>query len=211
LQKAIDLNPAATAAYQLLSFYHVICGHKEKALETMEDAVKHDPLSPLVNHYLGSMYVFNERYVEAIRCAEQLIEMNPNMRAAIELKAWATGMKGDWQSALELFREVHKLTNHPLKGLMGMGYAFAKVGDTASALDCVHKIEQRQREDPDVTLDGDMIGIWYALGDFDKTFFYIEQCIAKRTTPPALFLEYPAFKELRADPRYHKMRNLQGL
>lgn len=211
LQKAISLNPAATAAYQLMSFYYVICGDKEKALETMENAVKHDPLSPLVNHYLGSMYVFNGRYVEAIRCADQLIEINPGMRAALELKAWATGMNGDWQGALELFREVHRLTNHPLKGLMGMGYAFAKIGDRASALDCVRKIEQRQVEDQDVVLDGDLIGISYALGDFDKTFYYIEQCIQKRTIPPALFLEYPAFNELRADPRYRKMRNLQGL
>jgi adenylate cyclase len=211
LQKAIDLNPAATSAYQLLSVYHVISGHKEQALAIMEDAVKHDPLSPQINHYLGSMYVFNGRYADAIQCADQLIEMNPGMRAAIEMKAWATGMSGDWNAALTLFREVHRLTNHPLKGLMGLGYAFAKVGDTASAMECIHKIEQRQRESPDIVLDGDLVGIWYALGDFDKTFHYIEQCIMKRTTPPALFLEYPTFEELRSDSRYSKIRRLQGL
>jgi tetratricopeptide (TPR) repeat protein len=211
LQKAIDLNPAATSAYQLLSVYHVISGHKEQALAIMEDAVKHDPLSPQINHYLGSMYVFNGRYADAIQCADQLIEMNPGMRAAIEMKAWATGMSGDWNTALTLFREVHRLTNHPLKGLMGLGYAFAKVGDTASAMECINKIEQRQRESPDIVLDGDLVGIWYALGDFDKTFHYIEQCIMKRTTPPALFLEYPTFEELRSDSRYSKIRRLQGL
>jgi adenylate cyclase len=211
LQKAIELNPAATSAYQLMSFYYVIHGQREKALSIMEEAVKHDPLSRHVNHYLGTMYVFNSRFAEAIRCADQLIEMDPNMRAAIELKAWATGMGGDWQKALELFREVHRLTNHPLKGLMGMGYAFAKVGDTKSAMECVQKIEQRQDENPDIVLDADLVGIWYALGDYDKTFYYIEQCVKKRMSPPALFLEYPAFEGLRSDPRYNEVKVLQGI
>jgi tetratricopeptide (TPR) repeat protein len=172
----------------------------------MEDAVKIDPLSPIVNHYLGTMYVFNERFEDGIRCADHLIEMEPNMRAAIELKAWAIGMRGNWEQALELFKVVHRLTNHPLKGLMGVGYSYAMLGEKEKAMECVVKIEQRQRESPDVVLDGDLVGLWYALGDYDKVFYYIDQCIIKRTSPPTLFLEYPAFKALRKDPRYDQVK-----
>ncbi len=211
LTRALELNPAAISGYQLLAFYHVIGGHKARALAVMEAAVKHDPLSPRVNHYLGSMYVFNERYDEAIRCADQLIEMDPTMRAAIEMKAWATGMRGDWKKALTLFEEVHRLTNHPLKGLMGVGYASAMIGRREIALECVNKIEQRQRESPDVVLDGDLVGIWFALGNYDKAFYYIEQLIEKRTSPPTMFLEYPAFAPLRMDPRYQRIKQLQGI
>lgn len=206
LQKAIDLNPAAITAYNQLAFYYVITGDKQKALAVMEVASRLDPLSPFVNHQLANMYVLVERYDEAIAIAEKLLEMNPIMRAALDLKAWALVMKGEIGQALQIFKEVHRLANHPLKALMGMGYCYAILGDRQKALDCVAKIEQRQREEPDAVLDGDLIGIWYGLGDYDKVFFYINECIRKRISPPTFFLEYPPFKALKKDVRYEEVK-----
>jgi TolB-like protein/Tfp pilus assembly protein PilF len=205
LQKAIQLNPAATPAYQLLAFYYIMTGQKYEAVKIMEEAVRVDPLSPIMNHALGNMYIFAERYDDAIRQSDKLLEMHPQMRSSIELKAWGVGMKGDWQGALELFKEVHRLTNHPLKGLMGLGYAWAKVGEPEQSMACIRKIEQRQVEEPEAVLDADLVGIWYALGDMDKVFYHISQCVAKRTAPVNFFLEYPVFKTLKSDPRYRQL------
>lgn len=202
LQRAIHLNPTATIAYQLLSFYHIVAGDKKKAVSIMEEAIKLDPLSPVIVHHLGNMYVFNGRYDEAIQQADKLLALDPTMRISIELKAWSIGMKGEWENALPLFQEIHRLTNHPLKGLMGLGFAYAKLGDREKALECVRKIEQRRVEEPDVIVDGDLIGIWYALGDLDKTFYHIDQNMKQRTAPPGIFLEYPIFRQLREDSRY---------
>lgn len=209
LQKAIQLNPGVTSAYQLLAFYNIIMGTKEEAVKLMEHAVELDPLSPIMNNFLGNTYVFSARYNDAIRQADKLLEMNPQMRAAIELKAWAIGMSGDWKKALELFEEVHKLTNHPLKGLMGVGYASAKLGMSEKALECVAKIEQRQSEDPEAVVDADLVGIWFALGDMDKVFYHIKQCVEKRTVPVGFFLEYPPFEGLKKDPRYLALKESQ--
>jgi adenylate cyclase len=206
LQKAIKLNPSATAAYQLLGFYYIIMGQKEEAIAILEEGVRIDPLSPIVNQFLGNAYIFAERYDDAIRQADMLLEMNPEMRISIELKAWATGMKGDWKKALELFKEVHRLTNHPLKGLMGVGYAYAILGETEKALECVEKLERRQREDPNSVVDADLVGIWYALGDMDKVFYHISQCVEKRTAPVDYFLQYPVFKGLANDDRYAQLK-----
>lgn len=206
LQKAIQLNPAVTSAYRLLGYYYIVTGQRGEAVKIMEEAVKHDPLSPFVNQYLGNIYVFAERYDDAIRQADKLLEIDPKLRIAIELKAWSAGMKGDWNESLKLFEEVHRLTNHPLKGLMGVGYASAKLGLKERALECIQKIEQRQREDPDSVVDGDLVGIWYALGNLDKVFYHINQCVIKRSAPVNFFLEYPVFKELKKDPRYQELR-----
>lgn len=205
LQKAIKINPGVTSAYQMLAFYYVIVGQKENAVSVMEKAVKLDPLSPIINQFLGNTYIFSERYDDAIRQADMLLEMNPEMRISIELKAWATGMKGDWKKALELFEEVHRLTNHPLKGLMGVGYAYAMLGLKDKALACIEKLERRQREDPDSVIDADLVGIWFALGDMDKAFYHISQCVKKRIVPVNYFLEYPVFKGLAKDPRFAEM------
>jgi TolB-like protein/Tfp pilus assembly protein PilF len=202
LQRAIQLNPAATAAYELLGFYYIIKGQKENAVETLETAERFDPLSPIITQALGNVYVFAERYDDAIRQADKLLEINPGMRAPIEMKAWSIGMKGDWTAASKLFEEVHRLTKHPLKGLMGLGFSYGILGQRDKAMECIQKMEQRQAEEPDSVIDADLAAVWYGLGDLDKTFYYINQCIDKRMGPVNHFLEYPAYRGIKNDPRY---------
>ena len=205
LQKGRQINPNVTSANQLLGFYYIMNGKKEEAIQIMEEAVRLDPLSPIMNHHLGNVYVFAERYEEAIRQADKLLEIDPQMRSTIELKGWATGMNGDWHGALKLFEEVHRLTNHPLKGLMGLGYAHAKLGNIDKAMECIQKLEQRHVDEPESVVDGDLVAVWLAVGNIDKVFYHIRQCIEKRTAPINFFLQYPAFKELRNDPRYEEL------
>ena len=177
----------------------------------MEEAVRLDPLSSAMNHFLGNVYIFNERYDDVIRQADKLLEMDPNLRSAIELKGWATGFKENWEEALKLFEEVYRLTGHPLKGLMPMGFAYGMLGQKEEAMECIRKIEQRQLEDPNSVVDNDLSAIWFTLGDYDKMFYHIEQAIEKRTAPIAFFLEYPLFKKIKSDPRFKEVREKAGL
>lgn len=206
LHKVIELNPGAISAYKMLGYYYITIGQKEQAVKMLEEAAKIDPLSPGVNQSLGNMYIFVERFDDALNQAEKVLEIAPEMRGGIELKAWATGMKGDWNTALELFREVHRLTNHPLKGLMGVGYSLGKLGRKDEAIEVIDKIEEWQRNEPEVVLDGDLAGIWFAVGDYDKVFYHINRCIERRASPVNFFLEYPGFEALKKDPRYWALK-----
>ncbi len=202
ITEAIRLNPGAVNAYDLLSFYYIVTGQKEKALTTLEEAVQLDPLSPILILSLGNAYIMNDRFDEAIEQADKLLYMHPRMRACIEMKGWATGMKGDWKASLPLFEEVHRLTNHPLKGLMGLCFAYAKLGEKEKAMECIRKMEQRQAEEPDAIVDADLAASWFALGDMDRSFYYLNQCIDKKMGPVEFFLEYPAYRGVKDDPRY---------
>ena len=205
LQQALKLNPGAVEAMDILGFYYVIVGQKEKALQTLLEAEKLDPLSPVIMQSLGNMYVINNLYDEAIAQADKIIYLHPRMRAAIESKGWATGMKGDWSAALPLFEEVHRLTNHPLKGLMGLSFAYGKLGQTEKTMECIRKMEQRQQEEPNAVIDADLASAWYALGNLDKTFYHLEQCIIKRMGPVIFFMEYPILRGIKDDPRYKQL------
>jgi TolB-like protein/tetratricopeptide (TPR) repeat protein len=211
LQKAIEINPGATEAYESLAFYHVMMGDKKKALELMEEAVRLDPLSPGVNHFLGSVYIFNEQYDDAMRQADKLLEMDPGLRSAVELKGWANGFKNNWEEAIKFFKEVHRLTGHPLKGLMPLGFAYGMLGRKEEAMECIKKIEQRQAEDPNSVVDTDLSAVWFSVGDYDKMFYYLERAIEKRTAPIAFFLEYPLFRNVTQDPRFAEIRKKAGL
>jgi tetratricopeptide (TPR) repeat protein len=143
--------------------------------------------------------------------ADKLLEINPELRSAIELKAWSTGMRGNWEEAVRLFEEVHRLTNHPLKGLMGLSVAHGKLGHRDKVLSCIEKMEQRQREEPDSVIDAELACAWFVLGDLDKTFYHLNQCVDKRIGPMAYFLEYPEYESIKTDPRYWDIRRRMGL
>src|SRR4030095_2402108 len=66
LQKAVSLNPGAIDAYVLLGFYYVMAGKGKEAVELMEKAERLDPLSPTIISSLGNMYMFAERFDDAI-------------------------------------------------------------------------------------------------------------------------------------------------
>ena len=201
LQKAMQLNPASIEPYRMLGYYYVVVGKKDEAVKVLEKALEIDPLSTVVNNYLGEAYIMANRYEDAYRIAEKQLEINPTMRVAIESKGWCVGMKGNWKKALELFQEVHRLANHPLKGLAPIGYAYAKLGQREKAMEIISKLEQRQRDEPDTAMDGDLFMVWWGLGDRDKVFHYVSNCISKGLNSIYYYLEHPSMIGIKEDPR----------
>lgn len=212
LNKAINLNPSTTGAHQLLSFYYMITDQKEKAVEIMEQAIKVDPLSLMVNKSLIDAYLNIGRIDEALGQAELLLDIYPQSGVAMELKGWCLGALGNWREAAQIFEEVHRLhVKHPLKGLFPMGCAYANTGETEKALSCIDRIIQRQLEEPDTVLDADLAMIWSQLGNLDKAFHHLSQCVEKRMGPVAIILNHPTFKVPHDDPRYKFLKEKLNL
>lgn len=75
-------------------------------------------------------------------------------------------MQGEWDKAIQLFEEYHRLANHPLKGLAPLGYAYAKTGQIEKALVIITKMEQRLAGSQNQHLkgiwqgSGELLGIW---------------------------------------------------
>jgi hypothetical protein len=69
-------------------------------------------------------------------------------------------------------------------------------------MECIRKIEQRQLEEPGIVLDADLAMIWMSLGDHDKGFHHLFQCVGKKMGPVAIIINHPMFKIPHDDPRY---------
>jgi adenylate cyclase len=210
LQKAMQLNPAYTEAYRLLGYYYIVVGKKDEAVSTLEKALELDPLSTVINNYLGEAYIMAGRYDDAFRIAEKQLEINPKMRLAIEMKGWCSGMKGEWQKAAEYFEEIHRLVNHPLKGIGPLGHAYARLGQKEKALEIIDRLEQRQSLEPDMVLDGDLLMVWWALEDENKTYkekilHHLANCFEKGLDTMHYYLQYPMMKGMK---EYPEIRNL---
>jgi len=211
LQKAIELNPSTTGAHQMLSYYYMSTGQKEEAVAIMEKAFRADPLSLIVNKTLADAYLYAGRADDALKQVELLLDMYPGIGAVLELKGWCTGAKGDWKKAAEIFEDVQLMTKHPLKGLFPLGCAYAKSGETEKALECIRKIEQWQAEQPGLVLDADLAMIWWSLGEKDKGFHHLFQCVEKRMGPVAMIIEHPMFHLPTDDARYKLLKEKLNL
>lgn len=207
LQKAIQLNPGTTDAHQMLAYYYMITGQRNNAVDIMEQAYQVDPLSPIVNKTLVDAYNNAERADDALKQTERMLEIYPHMLVAHELKGWSIGMAGDWKKAAEIFEENHRtFVKDPLKGLFSMGCAYGHAGEVDKTLECIRKTEQRQAEEPAMVLDADLAMMWLSLGELDKGFHYLFQCVDKRMGPVAMIMNHPMFKMPTDDVRYQLLK-----
>ena len=165
----------------------------------------------MVHKSLADAYLIAGRADDALKQAELLLDIHPQMRIALELKGWCYGAKGDWKKAAEIFEEVHRSIKHPLKGLAPLGCAFANSGEVEKALECIRKIEQRQAEEPEVVVDADLAMIWLSLGETDRAFHHLFQCVEKRMGPVAIIIEHPTFKVPRYDSRFQLLKEKLNL
>ena len=211
LIKAVELHPATTEAHQLLSLYYLSTGRKLDAVDIMEKALEVDPISPMVNQYLADAYLNAGKTDDAIKQLDHLLDLNPNMRVALEAKGWCFGIKGDWKKATEIFEEIHLLLKNPLKGLAPLGCAYGRSGESEKALECIRKIEQRQVEEPETVLDIDLAMIWWSLGEKDKTFHYLFNCVEKKMGVVAILIDHPMFKGISDDTRYQLLKEKLNL
>ena len=105
----------------------------------------------------------------------------------------------------KIFKEVHRLTSHPLKGLAPLGFAYGRLGEKEKTLEIIKKLEQRKIEDPVAVIDGDLMMVWWSLRDFDQTFYYMKKCIGEEMGPFNYVLELPMMKGVEDDPRIKAM------
>ena len=86
-----------------------------------------------------------------------------------------------------------------------LGFAYGRLGEREKTLEIIKKLEQRQAEDPDAVIDGDLMMVWWSLRDFDQVFYYMKKCIGEEMGPFNYVLELPMMKGVEDDPRIKAM------
>jgi adenylate cyclase len=210
LSKALKLNSGSSIASLMMSMYYQIHGKLNEAVQVLEAATQYDPLSPLVNTALAERYFYARRYDDAIRQAEKILELDPQMRNALEIKGYCLGMKGEWNKAIKIFKEFHRLAHHPLKGLTPLACAYAKTGEIEKAKECIKKIERRLVEEPGSVPEADLAMVWWVLGDKEKTFDYLSKALDKRM-PISYGSSSPLLEGIEKDPRTEELKRRMNL
>ncbi len=96
-----------------------------------------------------------------------------------------------------------------------MGHAYAAAGRTDKAFECLEKLQQREKNEPDTILHMDYAFLYSGLKDFDKAFYHLNKTYEQRLGIACLgmifCIRYPMLKELKTDPRFKELTHKMGI
>lgn len=215
LNKALSLSLNSSLINQVHGWFLIAKGEFTKAIDKMEQAVLLDPLSPHLLCNLAAAFSFTERFDEALAQYDKVIELDPNFRMAFEGKGMVYLAQGDYENAIQNLEQYHKLIGHPLKGLSGLGHAYAAAGYADKALECLDKLKQREIAEPNVVLHMDYAFIYAGFKEFDKAFHFLNKTYEQRVGIACLgmifCIRYPMLNELKSDQRFDQLLAKMGL
>jgi TolB-like protein/Tfp pilus assembly protein PilF len=209
LEKAKEINPGSANVYHFYVLYFVACGKYEEGIESIKKALELDPLSLIINQHYAEGLTWVGKLDESLAQLDRTLEMDPNFRPAIENKGWVYIELGDYENAIKTFQRFQELTGHHLKGMVGLGYAYAINGNIDKAHECLDKLAQREKIEPEVLLHMDYAVIYTALKEFDKVFYYLEEGLKQKA---GVFFIKTAniFDDIRKDPRFTQLMEKYG-
>jgi adenylate cyclase len=210
INKAFLISPNSSEAHYAASHYYAIINDKERMVEEAQLALRSDPLSLMKNNQLGETLLAARRIDEAEKQFLKTLELDPKWRTPMRNLSFVYMGNGNYEKSYEFADRIRRDVNQPGKGITAYILSLALLGKKDEAH---HWLEQllRREEDPDVTLQGDLAICYAALGDMEKTFYYLNAAYEKHVATLFFGLRYPLNELVKKDERYWQVLDKLGL
>jgi TolB-like protein/Tfp pilus assembly protein PilF len=205
---ALALDPDNVTHAPWYSVYLIAIGEPERALAEIYRAREIDPLSPIINTYVGCIHKDAGQYDLAIRQLRETIPLDPSYYRPYFFLGHALVGLGQHAEALSALNEARARAPQNLEVIAYIGWAQAKMGDHSAARATLHQLIETAGAKFDTSLFAGIIHT--ALGDDDVAFDCIERAIERRFSPIYL-LRFGPFHTLHRDPRYQSCLRRIGL
>jgi Serine/threonine protein kinase len=202
-KKAVRLSPNYPNAHDGYGFYLKAVGRHEESIEKCKLVQQLDPLSPFAHVSLGYAYYFARDYERAIEECRKALEMDKNSTFAYRNLGLAYLQQGKYEKAIEALSNAVKFSQGGLAFESFLGFAYAVAGKRDEARDVLESLEVMDRERYVPAHNFAMI--YAGLGDFDKSFEWLEKAYRERTGFLPFMKVEPIVDCLREDPRFHDL------
>ena len=210
INKAFLISPDSSDAHYVASHYYTIINDKRRMVEEAELALRSDPLSLMKNNQLGEALLAAQRIDEAEKQLLKTLELDPNWRTPLRNLSFVYIASGDYQKSYEFADRIRREVNQPGKGITLYIFCLGLLGKKKEARLWLEQLLRRQ-EDPHVTLQGDLAICHAALGDMDKTFYYLNAAYEKHVGTIFFGIRYPFNEFLKKDERFWQVLDKMGL
>jgi TolB-like protein len=183
-------------------------GRSEEALREMQLARDLDPLSPIINTYLGVAYSLNGRLPEAMAADRKALELDPNfVEARLDL---ATHLL-DQSDFKPFYAELDGARDLAPPSRVDLLYAFGEAiqGKSAEALNLVHKWENPQGG---VLVRPTSIAMVYAvLGNKEQMYAWLDRAYAQRDGTLIFSSHQGCFRPYLSEARFIALNQKLGV
>ena len=203
-ERAISLNPNYAMAHLWYGLGPLSAmGEFDRAIAEEKRALELDPVSPIINADLGTVYTLARRYDEAIAQLRDTVEMNPQFYGGHRCLGWALELKGATGEAIAEYHKAFELSDDPMMLAM-LAHAEASIGKQNQARQILGQLteEAKARYVPAYAF----AVIYLALGEKDHALDWLEQAARDHDGFYINLIKFEPFLDpLRGDPRFETL------
>ncbi len=207
-RRALELDPRYATAHHWYGGYLSAMSRHEEALAQAHAARELEPLSPIINTWVGLRHYFAGRYAAAIREIEQVVELFPEFAPAHWHLGWAYEQTGRFDDAIAEARRAYQLTGNPIY-LASLAHAHALGGSDDEARQILVQLAQIAGERHVSAYH--VATVHVALDDADESFRWLDTAFAERSPWIGYMRVDPRLNPLRSDPRFSALLTRAGL
>ena len=168
----------------------------------MQRSLELDPLSPLANANLGSIYWSSHDFDRAIQQLKKALEIDPNFPDAHLYLGMVYESLGSYDQALAEFEKYRALGNPP-EAEAEIAHLFALQGRRAEALELLNDLKARHKAGEMPSYD--IALVYVGLGDKDYAFQWLQNSYAEHSDNLMEINDDLRFEALRPDPRFRDL------
>jgi serine/threonine-protein kinase len=197
MRRAIELGSAPNA-HEYLGKILLWRGKIDESIRETRIELENDPLSATASADLANTLCVAGRTAEGLAILDRLKTLEPPLRRIPGYRGNCYAMGGKWKEAIAAFRERRDTPN--AEGMVG--FALARSGDRASAIQLKRDLETLWADKRSVALDIAMISA--GLGDRDEFFRWLNRSAAELSMYGTIM--FPFFSDMHADARFVDFR-----
>jgi serine/threonine-protein kinase len=203
LDRAIALKPSDSLARSCYAYYYASYGAFDEAIAEARSALALDSQSLWVHSNLAVTLYLAERYEESIGHCRDIIDAAPKYSEAYRWMALSLFRLRKWQSACEMMTKAVEASGRNHWPLANLGAMLARAGRKANAEAILAELLDRAKKEAVPALA--IATIYYALGERDAMFEWLERAYNARDFWLIMLPVDPGFAELRRDARFEEL------
>lgn len=209
-KRAIALNPRYTTAHQWYAAHYLTPkGRLEEALAEMSQARDIDPVSLVMNSFMGATLYFAGRRDQAVEQCLKTIELDPNFGVAHWHLGLALVQEARFEEAIAELNKAGALSGGSPLMKAALGHAYAVSGRRGEAMKILTEL-QKLAERSYVSAS-EIAAIYAGLGERDRAMAWLEKAAEERAFHLVYLKVRPEFAPLRSDPRFADLLRRIGL
>jgi tetratricopeptide (TPR) repeat protein len=198
--QAIKLNPNNADGYHGLSFYWVLAGRFDEAIEAIQTALRLDPLSLSFNNGLAWTYSHAGQTEEAIVQRKKILELNPSHVETLDGLARNYLTLSMHAEAEEYINKAMDVVGRTPELVATLARSYASSGRKDEARMLLQELQKRSKAE--YVLPRFFVTIYAYLDEHDEAFRWLEKAYQEHDWG-ILFLKAPSeWEPLRSDPRF---------